>query len=72
MLDVLDKKLKRRGLKYVRYADDFSIYIKSKAEARQVGNDIYKFLRDRLELPINREKSEIRRPVNFKLLGHVA
>ena len=70
MLDVLDKKLKRRGLKYVRYADDFSIYTKSKAEARQVGNDIYKFLRDRLELPINREKSEIRRPVNFKLLGH--
>ena len=70
MLDILDKELKRRGLRYVRYADDFSIYTKSKATARQVGNDIYKFLRNKLELPINREKSGIRRPVNFKLLGH--
>lgn len=70
MLDILDKELKRRGHKYVRYADDFSIYTKSKATAREVGNDIYKFLRDKLELPINRQKSGIRRPVNFKLLGH--
>jgi len=70
MLDILDKELKRRGLKYVRYADDFSIYTKSKATAREVGNDIYKFLKDKLELPINRQKSGIRRPVNFKLLGH--
>ena len=70
MLDELDKELKRRGLKYVRYADDFSIYTMSKASAREIGNEIYKFLRDKLELPINREKSGIRRPVTFKLLGH--
>ena len=70
MLDVLDKELKRQGLRYVRYADDFSIYTESKAEARKVGNVIFVFLRDRLRLPINRDKSGIRRPHNFKLLGH--
>ena len=47
-----------------------SIYAKSKAEAREIGNAIYEFLRDKLRLPINREKSGIRRPVNFELLGH--
>lgn len=70
LLDLLDKELERRNLKYVRYADDFSIYTKSKKEARKVGNEIYLFLRDKLRLPINREKSGIRRPTNFEMLGH--
>ena len=70
LLDKLDKELKRKGLRYVRYADDFSIYTKSVAEARKVGNEIFIFLRDKLSLPINREKSGIRRPSNFSLLGH--
>ena len=55
LLDVLDKELNRRNLNYVRYADDFSIYTKSKKEAKKVGNQIYLFLRDKLRLPINRE-----------------
>ena len=70
MLDQLDKYFTKQGLQYVRYADDFSIYTKSKAEARKVGNEVYKFLRDKLHLPINREKSGIRRPVQFEILGH--
>ena len=70
MLDVLDKELSRRGLRYVRYADDFSIYTKSKQEARRAGNSIYLFLKEKLGLPINREKSGIRRPSNFELLGY--
>ena len=70
LLDLLDKELERRNLKYVRYADDFSIYTKSKKEAKKVGNEIYLFLRDKLKLPINREKSGIRRPSDFELLGH--
>lgn len=70
LLDLLDKELERRNLKYVRYADDFSIYTKSKKEARKVGNEIYLFLRDKLRLPINRAKSGIRRPSDFELLGH--
>jgi retron-type reverse transcriptase len=36
--------MERRGLKYVRYADDFSIYCKSKYEAQKIGNEIYLFL----------------------------
>ena len=70
LLDELDKELARKGLRYVRYADDFSIYTKSKSEARKVGNEVYEFLRDKLHLPINRDKSGIRRPVNFEILGY--
>ena len=70
MLDELDKELDRRGLKYARYADDFSIYCKSQWQARKTGNEIYLFLKSKLHLPINREKSGIRRPVNFTLLGY--
>jgi group II intron reverse transcriptase/maturase len=70
MLDELDKYLKAKGLKFVRYADDFSIYTQSKAEARKVGNEVYLFLKSKLDLPINRAKSGIRRPNNFELLGH--
>ena len=70
ILDVLDKEMGKQGLRYVRYADDFSIYAKSKIEAKRIGNSIYLFLRDKLKLPINKAKSGIRRPVNFELLGH--
>ena len=70
LLNELDKEMERKGLRYVRYADDFSIYTKSKPAARKAGNEIYLFLRDKLKLPINREKSGIRRPVNFEILGY--
>ncbi|WP_224996903.1 group II intron reverse transcriptase/maturase [Cesiribacter sp. SM1] len=70
LLDELDKELERKKLRYVRYADDFSIYARSKAEARKIGNAVYIFLSNKLRLPINREKSGIRRPSNFQLLGH--
>jgi group II intron reverse transcriptase/maturase len=70
MLHELDKEMERQGLRFVRYADDFSIYCKTKQEARKAGNRIYVFLRDKLKLPINREKSGIRRPVNFHILGY--
>jgi len=61
--------LVKRGLLYVRYADDFSIYVKSEKSEKRVGNNIYKFLRDQLKLPINREKSGIRTPHTFSVLG---
>ena len=70
LLNELDKELAKRGHRYVRYADDFSIYVKSKKAAKRVGNSIYQFLRDKLQLPINREKSGIRRPSSFNLLGY--
>jgi RNA-directed DNA polymerase len=70
LLDQLDKHLKSRGFKFIRYADDFSIYTKSKAEAREIGNEVYVFLKENLDLPINRLKSGIRRPSTFKMLGY--
>lgn len=70
MLHELDRELERRGCKYVRYADDFSIYCTKKTEARKMGNDVFLFLKNKLKLPINREKSGIRRPVNFNILGY--
>lgn len=70
MLDQLDKYLEKRGFKFIRYADDFSIYTRSKSEAKTIGNQVYVFLKDKLDLQINREKSGIRRPTNFTVLGH--
>jgi group II intron reverse transcriptase/maturase len=69
LLNELDKELEKRGHRYVRYADDFSIYVRSKKSAKRVGNSIYKFLRDKLRLPINRQKSGIRKPLDFQVLG---
>ncbi|MBL4653329.1 MAG: group II intron reverse transcriptase/maturase [Flavobacteriales bacterium] len=70
LLNELDKELEKRGHRYVRYADDFSVYVRSKKSAKRVGNSLYKFLRDKLHLPINREKSGIRRPHSFVVLGY--
>jgi hypothetical protein len=70
LLDQLDKYLKSEGCKFVRYADDFSIYTKSKAEARRLGNKVYIFLKNKLDLPINKDKSGIRSPIDFEVLGH--
>ncbi len=69
ILHELDTEMEKLRLKFVRYADDFSIYCKTKAEAKKAGNTIYLYLRDKLKLPINRDKSGIRRPVNFQILG---
>jgi group II intron reverse transcriptase/maturase len=69
VLHELDRELEGQGLRFVRYADDFSIYLKTKTMARKVGNNTYRFLKRKLKLPINREKSGIRRPVHFTCLG---
>jgi len=70
LLNGLDKELEKRGHRYVRYADDFSIYVRSKKAVKRVYASIYKFLRDKLHLPINQDKSGIRRPTTFNLLGY--
>jgi RNA-directed DNA polymerase len=70
MLHELDKELEKQGLKYVRYADDFSIYTKNNSTTRTTGNKVFLFLKNKLKLPVNREKSGIRKPVQFELLGH--
>lgn len=69
LLHELDKEMTRRQLKFVRYADDFSIYCKSENQAKATAKVIAKFLKTKLKLTINEEKSGIRRPVNFTILG---
>lgn len=69
LLDELDKEMTRRKLKFVRYADDFSIYCKTHNQAKATEVVIAKFLKTKLQLTINKEKSGIRRPINFTLLG---
>lgn len=69
MLHELDKEMERLGLNFVRYADDFSIYCKTKTEAAKANRLVIAFLRDKLKLPINTDKSGIRRPVHLQVLG---
>lgn len=69
LLNELDKELARLKLRFVRYADDFSIYTKSRSDATATMKIIEKFLKTKLKLTINSEKSGIRKPVQFQLLG---
>jgi RNA-directed DNA polymerase len=70
MLHELDKEMERRGLRFVRYADDFSIYTKSKYEALKTEKVIMAFLNEKLKLAVNTEKSGTRKPVQFTILGY--
>lgn len=70
MFDQLDKYLESKGCNYIRDADDFSICTRSKSEAISIDNEVYLFLRDKLDLQINRKRSDVRRPSKFRVLGH--
>jgi group II intron reverse transcriptase/maturase len=70
LLDELDKELKGMCVKYVRYADDFSIYCQEENQAHEIQSALYRYLTTRLHLPINEEKSGIRRPEDFVVLGY--
>jgi RNA-directed DNA polymerase len=69
MLDVLDKELKRRGHRFVRYADDCNIYVRSRRAGERVMAGIEKFLESHLKLRINRAKSAVAPPMQRKFLG---
>jgi len=69
LLNELDKEMTRLKLRFVRYADDFSIYCQSKSKATATMHHIVKFLKTKLKLTINEQKSGIRRPVQFTMLG---
>jgi RNA-directed DNA polymerase len=58
MLDPLDKELEKRGLRFVRYADDFLILVQSAPAARRVMASITRFVESRLGLVVNRQKSQ--------------
>lgn len=70
LLDELDKELERRGHCFVRYADDCNIYVRSRHAGDRVLTSIERFLRDRLRLAVNRDKSAVDRPWKRKFLGY--
>jgi len=69
MLNELDKELEARGLRFVRYADDSLIFVRSEKAANRVLTSITKFIENKLGLIVNAEKSRISRPGNAKFLG---
>ncbi|GHH96629.1 group II intron reverse transcriptase/maturase [Neobacillus kokaensis] len=69
MLNELDKELEKRGLLFVRYADDALIFVKSEAAANRVMKSIVRFIEEKLGLIVNVEKSKISRPKDLKFLG---
>ena len=70
ILNELDKELVKRGLRFVRYADDCSIFQKSKRSARRVKRSITKFIETKLHLKVNEQKTNICRPINYFMLGY--
>ncbi len=69
MLNELDKELESRGLRFVRYADDALIFVKSEKAASRVMESIARFIEGKLGLIVNVEKSKISRPKELKFLG---
>ena len=69
MLNELDKELEKRGLNFVRYADDCLILVKSEKAANRVMESITKFITKKLGLKVNIEKSKVARPNQIKYLG---
>ena len=69
MLDDLDQELERRGLRFVRYADDCNIYVRSRRAGERVMQSITRFITDKLKLKVNESKSAVARPSERKFLG---
>lgn len=69
LLDELDKELDRRGHRFVRYADDLRIYVRSKRAGERVMESVGRFLAKRLKLATNRDKSKVASFDRVNLLG---
>lgn len=70
LLDDLDRELERRGHRFVRYADDCNVYVKSQTAGERVLASLERFLSERLRLKVNRAKSAVARPWERKFLGY--
>jgi RNA-directed DNA polymerase len=69
VLDDLDRELERRGHRFVRYADDCNIYVRSERAGKRVMESISEFITKKLKLKVNEGKSAVARPVERKFLG---
>lgn len=70
LLDLLDKELEKRGHRFVRYADDCSIYVRSRRAGERVLASITRFIEKELKLKVNRKKSGVRPAHRMNLLGY--
>lgn len=69
VLDELDQELARRGHRYVRYADDLKVYVRSERAGQRVMGSLTAFIEGRLRLKINQAKSAVARPEDRHFLG---
>lgn len=69
VLDELDKELEKRDLSFVRWADDSNIFVRSEKAAHRVLETVSRFIRKRLRLEVNEEKSQAARSEHVKFLG---
>jgi len=70
LLNEWDRELERRGHRFVRYADDCNVYVRSKTAGERVMTSLERFLMKRLRLRVNHEKSCVARPWSRKFLGY--
>ena len=69
VLDEMDKELEKRGHRFVRYADDVNVYVRTRRAGQRVMESLTAFVTDRLRLKVNQEKSAVARPWERKFLG---
>lgn len=69
MLDELDKELEKRNLRFVRYADDCNIFVKTRKAANRDMSNLSFFIERKLKLKVNYEKSKVDRPWNRTFLA---
>ncbi len=69
MLNELDKEMEKRGLNFVRYADDCIIMVGSEMSANRVMRNLTRFIEEKLGLKVNMTKSKVDRPQGLKYLG---
>src|SRR5450432_758388 len=69
VLDEFDRELERRGHRFVRYADDSNIYVRSERAGQRVMESITQFITQELKLKVNEAKSAVARPQERKFLG---
>jgi len=69
LLDGLDKELEKRGHRFVRYADDANVYVRSRRAGVRVMDSMSRYLREKLKLIVNEQKSAVAKPRERSFLG---
>lgn len=68
-LDELDRELERRGHRFVRYADDVNVYVRTERAGHRVMEGLKKWIGKKLKLKTNEKKSRVARVNRSRFLG---